>query len=246
MKSIQRGSSAELGHASPRAALNYQRASSERDRVLADALSRLVGTSLARAKLRLVESDESVAEQWSICGASAEVETLPGHSIQDISPDQRGGDDRGGRGGDDGVETMGLESTTPCLQIRPRRTLTNGCGWSTRLSEPWRIALNCCGCAMNAPSRSEACSASLIRPSSKGKYPMTRIDIGGSPSNSADSAGWRSARMVWIFGQLLGQHHEAGSRCVRTIRHSTFDCLWRGSGTSSTWSPKTGRSWRRR
>jgi integrase len=88
---------ARMGHASPRAALIYQHASPERDRVLADALSRLVGTSQARPTLRLVESVEGVAEsdeeQWSIFGTSPEVETPPVHPIPDISPDQRGGDD---------------------------------------------------------------------------------------------------------------------------------------------------------
>ena len=81
---------ARMGHASPRAALIYQHASPERDRALADALSRLVGTSRARPRLRLVESDEA---EWSIFGTSTDNGTPGVHPIQDIGPDQRGGDD---------------------------------------------------------------------------------------------------------------------------------------------------------
>jgi hypothetical protein len=92
-----------MGHASPRAALICQHASPERDRALADALSRLVGTSRARPKLRLVECDERERDeaQWSIFGTSSDPDAPPMHPIQDISPDQRGGDD----GGDDGTRT---------------------------------------------------------------------------------------------------------------------------------------------
>ena len=35
-----------------------------------------------------------------------------------------------------GVETMGLEPTTPCLQIRPSRTATNDCERLRHVSGP--------------------------------------------------------------------------------------------------------------
>jgi integrase len=80
-----------MGHASSRAALIYQHATNERDRALADALSRLAAPSSDTApKLRLVRDPES---ECAINAPSTGKSTPLGRGQRGIRPDQRGGDD---------------------------------------------------------------------------------------------------------------------------------------------------------
>ena len=92
-----------MGHASPRAALMYQHATSERDRVLADALSRLAEpTDGVPPRLHTVPPIE---QQCSINVRS-------GQSAPRKMARQKG------KSAGEGVETSGLEPPTPCLQSR--------------------------------------------------------------------------------------------------------------------------------
>jgi integrase len=82
---------ARMGHSSSRAALIYQHATRDRDRALADALSRLAANPEGpRANLRLVVSAETE------CAPNAPLPRLVpllSASTKDESPDQTGGDD---------------------------------------------------------------------------------------------------------------------------------------------------------
>ncbi len=93
-----------MGHASPRAALMYQHATSERDRVLADALSRLAEPRHgAPPRLHAVPPIE---RQYSInvrSGHSAALEDDPLRRAKVLVKL---------------VETSGLEPPTPCVQSR--------------------------------------------------------------------------------------------------------------------------------
>jgi hypothetical protein len=81
---------ARMGHASPRAALIYQHATLERDRTLADALSRLAGASTERPSLRLVRGGADERYHSVTAGLERSDDDLTATSE---SPDQTGGDD---------------------------------------------------------------------------------------------------------------------------------------------------------
>jgi integrase len=106
-----------MGHASPRAALIYQHATAERDRAVAEALSRLAepkATLRATPNLQLIDAQNensgphhthedgsgcAMDVRWSGPEGSREPLTRPKDLVKR-------------------VETMGLEPTTPCVQSR--------------------------------------------------------------------------------------------------------------------------------
>ncbi len=95
---------ARLGHASPRAALIYQRAADGRDRVLADRLEELAAATRSdspRHRSREVPRDARAME---------------GNSGSEVL--HANANNNGAEQGFREVETMGLEPTTPCLQSR--------------------------------------------------------------------------------------------------------------------------------
>jgi integrase len=95
---------ARMGHASSRAALIYQHATRDRDRALADALSRLVAPMPHQPALRLVSDSESEGAETECAETEcAETECAPNAPLARLkplqivptrneSPDQRGGD----------------------------------------------------------------------------------------------------------------------------------------------------------
>ena len=79
---------ARMGHSSPRAALIYQHATRDRDRALADALSKLAGEPPRDPpRLHLVGDDE---DQWWISGGSPPAEDLQKDATKGKDPDHTG------------------------------------------------------------------------------------------------------------------------------------------------------------
>jgi hypothetical protein len=107
-----------MGHASPRAALIYQHVTAERDRAVAEALSRLAepkATVRATPNLQLIDAQNensgphhthlrtAADVRWMCDGAALRAPEKPLTRPKDLVKR---------------VETMGLEPTTPCVQSR--------------------------------------------------------------------------------------------------------------------------------
>ena len=115
-----------MGHASPRAALIYQHTTAERDRAVAEALSRLaapISTPKRAANLHLLDGKGTGPGPRS-------TPTDGGGCAMDVrwSPPPRGpaAPSRDLKVLVKRVETMGLEPTTPCVQSRARPVLHAG------------------------------------------------------------------------------------------------------------------------